>query len=75
MIGQAGSALDEAMLVILYHLLLFSAPSHIFQEDQFRYLFWHRGEANRLVVPCVVLSTLHKNECDVAFSSVTKDFT
>jgi len=41
----------------------------------FMIFFWHTGEIDRLVVPRIIFFTLLKNECDVAFFPVTRDFT
>ena len=60
-VGQAGPALDEAMLVIPYHLPLFHVPQHSCQGDLLHDLPQHRVEADRLVVPWVILSTLLQN--------------
>ena len=63
------------MLVLLYHLPAFHVPQHSFQEDLFPDLHWHEGEADRSAVPWVILTTLLKNECYVAFLPITRDFT
>jgi len=74
-VGQAGPARAEAMLVLPYYLPVFHVPQHSFQEDLPHHLAWHRGEADRSPVSRVILSTLLKNGCDVAFFSVTRDLT
>jgi len=74
-VGQAGSAFGEAFLAVQYHLPVFHAPWHSFQENLIPDLPQHRGEADMLVVSWVILSTLLKNEYDIAFFPVTRDFT
>ena len=61
------------MLVLLRHLPVFHMPQHIFQKD-LHDLFWHRCKADKSVVPGIILFTLLKNVCDVAFCPVTRDF-
>ena len=74
MVGQAGPALAETMLVLPYHIPFFHVPQCSLQEDLLRDLFQHSVEADKSVDPCVVLSTLLKNGCDVALFPVTRDF-
>ena len=66
-VGQAGPAHSEAMLVIPYHCPLFHMPWHSFQEYLFYDLPQHRGVANTSVIPWVILSILLKNGCNIVF--------
>lgn len=47
---------------------------HSFQKDMLHNLFHHRGKTDGVVIPRVILFTLLRNECDVAFFPVTRDF-
>lgn len=59
-VGQAGLVLAEAMLAVPNHLPAFHVPQQNFQEGLFHDLPRHRGEADRAVVPRVLLSTFLK---------------
>ena len=72
--GQAGPVLGEDLLVVLDQLTFFYVPYHSFQDDLLCGLSQHRGEADRSVVPWIILSTLLKNGCDGTFFLATRDF-
>jgi len=56
------------MLVLLYHIPVFHA-------DILHDLPQNRDKTDRMVVPGVILLTLLKNGCDVAFFPANRDFT
>lgn len=60
------------MLAVSYHSPVFHVLWH-FQEAMFHDLPRHRGEADRLIVLGVLLSTLSKNGCGVSLFVVTRD--
>jgi len=63
----SGLALGEVMLVIPYHFPLFYVLQHSFQQDLLQDLLWHKGEADRAVVPWLILSTLLKMRVTLPF--------
>ena len=56
--SQKATRLVRQNLVITYHLPIFHAPQHSFQEDLLHDLALHRGEAEKLIVSWVILSTV-----------------
>lgn len=63
---QVGRAYGEVILAVLNHLPVLFAHYQSFQEDLSHNLSRHRGEADRMEVPGVSISTLIKNKCSVS---------
>jgi len=62
-------------MAVSNHLPVLCVPWHSFWEDKFHDLPRHRGEAERSVVPRVVLPTLFKNGHNVSLLPVARNFT
>ena len=73
-VGQAGPLFHESMLAGPDPLIVLHMPRERTQDESLYNLAWHRGQADRPVVPRILFLALVVGECYTGDPAVIWDF-